>query len=329
MTDYKKDTGSSGTMMIRVGESTIAFMINSNNSSTQCTIPWGYTVNGTTNNTRETRYDAGDGWIVLGTWTVTTDQTVTFRIQDTGTSGFGGPTSFSVAINRAQAPQPPTQPVLSAVGSTTMNVTFTDNYNGGDAIDARQIGYSKTNTTSSGLTTVSSDRSTTLTGLTPGTTYYVWARNHNSVGWSVWSTVRSAKTLKVGEAPDPVIVSDATQNSVVVSFTDNSNGGTAVLERQIAYSTVNTTTGALTVPYTGVRTITGLLPATTYFFWARVRNSVGWGPYSPVVSDRTVAGAYLNVDGVWKEAIPYVKVSGVWKLARPWARIAGAWKETL
>lgn len=330
MVDYTKDTGSSGEMMIRDTGSVVEFWINSHNSSTFIhELPWGYTVNGSTNNNREYDYSAGAGWEKLDSWTVTTDQTVTFRLFDTGTSGFGGPTTLSATINRAAPPNAPSTPNISNVTSTSVFVTFTDGANNGAAIDFRQIGRNtiNNNSGSSGIVKVSSDGSTTITGLTPGKLYYFWAQTHNSKGYSPWSGGRSVTTLRVPDAPDPAIISSPTQTSVVASFTDNGNGGSTILERQILRNTTNTTTGATAVSYTGVTTITGLQPATTYYFWTRVRNSAGWSPYSPVVVQKTIAGAYYKVGDVWKEAVPYVKDGGVWKLARPWVLVAGVWKE--
>lgn len=328
MVDYKKSTGSSGTMMIRDNGSTVSFMINSNNSTTfNNQLPWGYTVNGTTNNSKESKYSAGAGWVTLGSWTVTTDQTVTFRLFDTGTSGFGGPTTLSAFIDRASAPSAPSKPVISSITANSMRLVWTVGSSNGATIDGYQVARNTSNTTT-GATIINTDTDNVFTGLSPGTTYYWWARTHNAKGYSPWSPVASAKTLQVGDAPSQVIASDPTQTSIIVSFTDNGNGGSAITERQIAYNTTNTTTGATSVNYTGVMTITGLLPATTYYIWARVRNAAGWSSYSPVATFRTIAGAWLNVDNIWKEAIPYVNDGGVWKLARPWVREAGVWKET-
>lgn len=329
MVDYKKDTGSSGEMMIRDTGTNVEFWINSHNSSTfNHNLPWGYTVNGTTNNSREFDYGAGDDWQKLGSWNVTTDQTVTFRLFDTGTSGFGGPTTLSHAIDRIQLPGKPSTPVISAITSTSMRVVWQSGTYGGEPPDLRQLARNTSNTVT-GATIISVDGDTTVTGLSPGTKYYFWGRTHNSKGYSVWSDVSSATTLRVPDAPDSPIVSTSTQTSVVASFTDNGNGGSTILERQIAYNTSNTTTGVTAVTYTGVMTIDGLQPGTLYYFWSRVRNSTGWGPYSAVVSQRTIAGAYFNDGGVWKEAVPYVKDGGTWKLARPWGRVAGVWKETI
>jgi len=198
----------------------------------------------------------------------------------------------------------------------------------GSAIDLYQVARN-TVATVSGATITNTDTDNVFTGLTPGTTYYWWARTHNAKGYSAWSPVASATTLQVPGAPNQVITSSPTQTSFTASFTDNANnGGSAVVERQLAYNILNTLTGATTVPYTDVTEVTGLQPATTYYVWARTRNSAGWSAYSPVATQRTIAGAWLNVDNVWKEAVPYVKDGGVWKIARPWGRDAGVWKET-
>lgn len=334
MTDYKKDTGSSGTMMIRDNGTTVSFMLNSNNSSTFAhQLPWGYTVNGNTNNDREYDYGAGDGWETLGSWTVTSDQTVTFRIFDTGTSGFGGPTTLSVSIDRSNAPNPPAISSLTP-GSTSVLVKTTDGNNNGASINSRQIAHNTSNTTS-GATITSASTSTTITGLTTGRLYYFWARTHNAKGYSGWSPVKSTTTLRVPDRPDQPIISDISQNSFVVSFADGaSNGGSGIVERQITYNTVDSAyTGGspVSVTYTGVMTVSGLQPGTTYYVWARVRNSVGWSPYTlpaPGYTFKTVAGARINDNGVYKDAVPYVNVGGTWKLARPWGRVAGVWKES-
>lgn len=330
MTDYKKDTGSSGTMMIRDTGTTVEFWLNSNNGSTfNNDLPWGYTVNGTTNNSRTSKYSAGAGWVKFGSWTVTSDQTVTFRIFDTGTSGFGGPTTLSASISRADPPNAPSI-APTVISSTQINIKITDGSNNGAAITGRQIAVNTVNTTSSAdLTAVDLQTTKAIYPLTPGKLYYFWARIENSKGWSPWSTVKSATTFRVPYAPNQPIVSDPDQTSFWVSFTDNGTGGTTILERQVGYSTVSDIiSGAAWVTYTGVRQITGLLPGTTYYVWARVRNSVGWSSPSPQEVTRTIAGARIAVGGVYKEAVPYVKVAGVWKLARPWGRVAGVWKQT-
>jgi hypothetical protein len=328
MTDYTKATGSSGTMRIRDTGTTVEFWLNSGNSSTfNHQLPWSYTDASGSSGTKYFDYSAGDGWQRVRSWTVTTDQTVTFRIGDTGTSGFGGPTSFSVAIDRASIPSPPSIVTLSGVTNTSVNAAFNDGANNGAAIDTRQIGYGTSS--SSVQSTITSDRSTTITGLTPGTTYYFWARTHNAKGWSAWGPRGSATTYRVPDIPDPVIVTTPTQTTVLASFTDAGNGGSPILERRVYWNTQDGEVGIQSMNYPGgVVTITGLLPATKYWFWGRVRNAAGWSGYSYFRNETTIAGAYVLVGTTWKQAIPYVNDNGVWKLARPWSRAAGVWKET-
>lgn len=327
MVDVNKSTGSSGTMRIRDTGTSVEFWLNSGNSTTfSHSLPWSYTDASGTSGTLHHDYSAGEGWSLVRRWTVTTDQTVTFRIGDTGTSGFGGPTSVSMAIDRASIPSPPSAVTLSAITATTMLGVFSDGASNGAAIDTRQIGFGTSPTTVQHL--VTSDRSTTLTGLAPGTLYYVWARTHNAKGWSAYGPRTSATTIRVPDAPDIPILSSATQTSFVASFTDNGNGGSAIVERQLAYVIANSGNPLTPVTYTGVMTVGGLQPFTRYVVWSRVRNAAGWSPYSAQTEITTIGGGWVLVGSTWKQAVPYVRDGGVWKLARPWGRVAGNWKET-
>lgn len=195
MADYTKNTGNSGKMMIRDTGTYVEFYITAQNSTTYAyQMPWAYVVNGVTSAWKEHRYEKNAGWDLLGRWNVTTTQTVTFKLGNTGTSGLGGPTTFSVAINRAKAPNPPGKPVLTNVTPTSVFVTFADGANNGAAIDSRVIGYG-TNPTQVQYQTVS-DGSTEVGALhSPGATWYFWGRTHNAKGWSAWGPPASVATI--------------------------------------------------------------------------------------------------------------------------------------
>lgn len=328
MTDYTKSTGSSGTMMIRDTGTYVEFWITSGNSTTyNHQMPWSYVINGVTSSTKYYDYSAGAGWKKLSSWNVTYSQTVTFKLGDTGTSGLGGPTTFSVAIKRASVPGAPSVVALSQIASTTMYATFSDGSNGGATIDTREIGFGTSTSTVQHI--VTSDRSTTITGLAPGTTYYFWARTHNSEGWGPWGPRSSAKTLSVPDAPTAPVLSSITPSTLTAKSTPNSNGGAAITEWVLGYGTSSTAPEFQISSTTPSWNVTGLSPGTTYYFWARAKNSIGYSAWSSPTSNKTAPGARLKVDGVWRNAIPYVNVGGTWKIARPWARVGGFWRETL
>lgn len=200
MTDYTRSTGNSGTMMIRdtnpgAASGNVEFWLNSNNSTTfNHELPWRYTINGSTSGILEHNYNAGSGWNLLGSWNITYSQTVTFKLEATGTSGFGGPTTFDQFIQRATVPAAPNAPVISNIQPQTMDLTWTPNSNGGAAITNYEIKYGLTAGAET-FTATSSTTSKQITGLTPGTTYYFKVRAQNSVGWSAYSGNSSAMTI--------------------------------------------------------------------------------------------------------------------------------------
>lgn len=220
----------------------------------------------------------------------------------------------------------PTKPVLSSITSTTMFATFSDG-GGGAPIDSRQLAYHNTNTIT-GATIIASDGSTSITGLSPGTTYYVWARTHNAAGYSPWSPVAAATTLRTPTPPSAPSISNITQVSVTVSWTAPNNGGSPITGYQVGYGT-DPASPTTTVSAASPKSITGLSPGTRYYFWVRAQNSVGFSAWSVSTPATTIAAARVKVGSVWKNAVPYVRVAGVWKLARPWAKNAGVWKETV
>lgn len=326
MPTWEKSTGSSGTMRIVDTGSVVEFWLNANSTTTAHNLGWRFYYNGSWSSYRDFDFSGG-AFRKLGVITVSTEQTVGFGIEDSGTNGLGGPTNFTVAIDRATVPPAPTMGI-SNVSATYIDVNSNSNGNGGATVDQWQLGWG---TNPNGPTSYKfldiNDGTGTVNGLTKGTTYYFWARRHNSEGWGRWSSRASATTWKEPAAPSAVVISNITQRAVTTKFTGNSAGGTPILEWQLAYGT-SPSAPQTAVPSTGTLNLTGLSAGMKYYFWARGRNAVGWGPYSPVSTATLLAGARIMYANVWKNAVPYVKVSGAWKIAEPWAKIAGLWKRT-
>lgn len=327
MTDYTKSTGSTGTMMIRdVGDGWVEFWLKAGSATFNHDLPWAYICNGTSSSWQQFDFVSGGSWQKIAWFYVTYSQTVTFKLGNTGTSGLGGPTDFNQYIFRASAPNPPSAPSIGTVGSSTVTLSFTDGANNGAGIDARQVGYGTDPSTVQA--TVNTGNSATIGGLNPGTTYYFWARTHNSVGWSGWGGRSSATTVRVPDAPSAPILSNAQPTTIDVAWTPNGNGGSPITGYEVGYGTSSSAPTTIATSSSSPRTITGLVPGTVYFVWVRAINVVGPSPWSVAMSMRTLAGAYIKVGGVYKIAVPYVRVGGVWKLAQPYVKSLGVWKQT-
>ena len=329
MTDYTKDTGSSGEMMIRDLASTVEFWINSHNSSTfNHQLPYGWTVNGSSGSSH-VDYNAGAGWVKVKTFNVTKSQTVTFKIGDTGTSGFGGPTIFSHAVSGNAPPDPPHAPVIDSITSLSFHVTFTDGSNNGAAIDQRRIGWGTSSAAPQFFTNYSGGA--TISGLAAGTTYYVWAQTHNANGWSGLSGRVSVTTQKVPAAPGRPSLFGITPLQMTVSWAPGAirSGDPPLTGAQVGWSLTDLANPTNVVDATSPYTITGLQPGDTYFVRVRTKNKYGFSPWSVSSSTATIAGARIKVGLVWKFATAYVRVGGVWKKAQPWQNNAGTWKETI
>ena len=322
MTDWDFSSGVAGTLRIRDTGTVVEFWVYTDYTLNWSNLQFSVTVNGATNNVSIDYYGT-KLWKKVYSATVTTNQTVTFKLLTaTGTTSLGGPTTCSHAISRSTIPNAPSIVSISQITNTSFYGTFTDGNNNGATIDTRQIGYGTSSTAPTTFAT--SDGSTVITGLVANTKYYVWARTHNSVGWSAWGPRTSATTLKVPDAPSSVTVSNISQVSAHTKFTANGNGGSPITEYQLGYGLVNT--APQTIISSPLETdILNLSPGKTYYFWARAKNIVGWSAWGAISSAKTIAGAWVKVGTVQKEAIPYIKVAGVWKVARPWVRKSGTW----
>jgi hypothetical protein len=133
----------------------------------------------------------------------------------------------------------------------------------------------------------------------------------------------------VPPAPTAVSFSNILHESLTTQFSGQGDGGSPILEWQIAFGTNGgAQEGAGNGLYGsgGTNNFTGLRPGQYYAAWARGRNANGWGPWSPGWSVYTLGGCLVRVGGAWKYAVPYVRVAGVWKAAVPHVRVAGVWR---
>lgn len=131
---------------------------------------------------------------------------------------------------------------------------------------------------------------------------------------------------RVSDPPSMPVVTNITQVTATVTFTDGEGGG-PIDSRQIRYGEDPDGIDVDIIPSTGSNTLLDLLPGITYYIWARTHNAAGYSEWSSRTTMQTIAGSWVK-DDIWYLSVPYTKDSGVWKLARPWVNNLGEWKES-
>lgn len=329
MTDWIKSTGRTGSIMIRDTGTKVEFWLKAAaDTYNYYGIPWRAKVNGTIT-ARKTVFPTGGNWTLCGSFNVTTDQTVTFYMGKSGTTGLGGPTYFAHRIIRTTVPGVPFVH-LNGTTDTTMTVDADTKGDGGARIDQIQLGYG---TSSSGATSFANlslvNGYGKITGLVRGTTYYVWVRAHNTIGWSHWSTPRSVRTKSGPSAMATPLVTNVTQSAVYFKLSPNFDGGSPALGYRIGYGTSSGgPTDYIDWNIALTRGVYNLQPGKTYYFWAQANNAYGASAWSGRTQATVLAGAVITVGSTKKRAVPYIRQSGVWKLAQPWVKHGGVWKKT-
>jgi len=173
--------------------------------------------------------------------------------------------------------------------------------------DQYEVYHSATNTIpGSPGQTVSATTTATISGLTNGTTYYVWVKPKNANGTGNTSTAISGVPI---EAPGNLTLSGANQQ-ITVSWAAVSGANSY----EVYYSATTTIPASSTYTVTGLsRTITGLTNGTTYHFWVKAINANGTSVASPMASGKPVG----NMGTV-------TLVSGNGQLVVSWSAVLGA-----
>lgn len=209
--DYTQGTGSGGIMLMRVADAAgqsgvingndIQFFLRTTNSATFVGSPgfktyWAANGSGWNAMANMANYSNAAPFRHLGTINVGNNTNVGFRIDASGTSGFGGPTEMWIAVSRATVPAAPTPLSIDEVQHQTFRYRFSGNSDGGAAIQEWQIGYGYD--PNNVQYTAPSSGTITVGTFVVGSTIYIWSRGRNSVGWGPWSSRMSVQLRRGG-----------------------------------------------------------------------------------------------------------------------------------
>ena len=226
--------------------------------------------------------------------TLTLNEEYEFQMRAQNELGWNAWSTSQTATITQAAPAKPRAPVLRRRQSGEINASWTAPNANGAVITAYQLQYKLS--TAAGWTTASSTitrTNYTVTGLTNGLTYNFRVRARNLGGWSQYSDTSSLAPANPATAPGAPTWGNFTTatRSITVRWTaPSSNGGSAITGYQIEYR--RGTSGSWTDgPDPGVnatsRTISGLIPNTSYQFRIRAINGVGNGTWSSNKSGTT------------------------------------------
>lgn len=276
------------------------------NGNTQATVTWvAPAANGCAITAYKVEYssNAGSTWSVFSSSVSTLSSTVSgltngtayvFKVSASNCMGFGAASASSTSVTPNPTPAASSTLTVAGAGSSTVTLTWTAVVSS-PAVTDYLVEYS----TNGGATWftyndgTSTTTNATLTGLTVGQNYSFRVSALNSVG--VGAASSSTASLAVAAVPaTPSVtptVTVAPGNTATVTWTNPTDGGSALTSVDIQYSSnggSTWTTFSGTVSLTGTSVVTGLTAGQTYVFRVRGNNFFGAGAWS-VASASAVA----------------------------------------
>ena len=200
-----------------------------------------------------------------------------------------GDSPFSNEVNGITTLKSPTALTATAVSSSQINLTWTDNSASESGYKIEQSPVDNLHYTQVG-TVGPNGTSYSATGLNEGTKYYYRVRAYNAIATSGYSSEKNATTLSnTPAAPSGLTITSITSGSVILAWTDNSNNETGfkIQRKQGATGTYTQigTPGANATTYTD--NDTALLDGTQYYYKVSATNSAGDSPFSNEVNGIT------------------------------------------
>lgn len=265
----------------------------------------------------------GIGTFTSSLTTLTPNTTYYVRAYATNSVGTAYGSVLSFTTLAATVPSGISTTTLSSITQTTASSGGSVSNDGGASITSRGVCWSNTTTSPTITNTKTTDGTgigtfpSSLTGLLPGTTYYVRAYATNSIG-TVYGTARSFTTASatIPSGITTTSISSITQVTASSGGSITDDGGATMMSKGVCWSsttsmpTINdskTNNGTSIGSFTS--SLTGLLPNTTYYVRAYATNSIG-SAYGNVRTFTTLAPTLSIGQSYQGGIIAYIFQSG-------------------
>lgn len=211
----------------------------------------------------------------------------------------GGTTAKFNQSGGSTIPAAPTNLAATAAGTSTINVSWTDNSNNETGF-ILQRSLSSTGGFADIATLGINSSSYSNTGLTSSTTYYYRVQAINATGSSSYSNVAGATTaaITIPSAPSNLSAIANGCNAIKLSWTDNSNNETSFNLRRSTSLNGTYTTIATLAANTTTYTNTGLTSGQRYYYKIRSTNTAGNSAYSNKANTLATCIAFNPVSSI-------------------------------
>lgn len=203
-------------------------------------------------------------------------------------------------------PNAPSNLVASAVSSSQINLSWSDNANDETVYKVERATASTGPWTEIANALAPNTISYSATGLSASTTYYFRVRAGNSAGDSGYSNTANATTQAaptVPNAPTSLVASSISSSQINLTWVDNASNETSYkVERASAAAGPWTEIAGALASNTVSYSATGLSASTTYYFRVRAANATGNSAYSNTANATTAAAVDVTTQ-VYTDAL--------------------------
>jgi titin len=216
-----------------------------------------------------------------------------FRVSALNSVGVGDVSDVHTVSTLATVASPPTALTTAEVTSSSVVLGWTAPSDfGGVSLTDYKIETSRDGQTWTVVPRkASTNRTSTLTGLAPGTAYQIRVSAINSVGQSEYLSAVVTTSATVPSVPRSLASSKVASTSLTLSWSlPATNGGSAIMDYKVE---VSSNCNTYTVVSRSVSTslafdVTGLSAGTKYCFRVSAKNSLGYSDTSSVLQVTTV-----------------------------------------